>query len=147
MRELLYRYHGGTGMTLTALQQLFPSATPETWHQHINGGGSVENTAKVDATAYVGIDCIVLGNARVSGDAWVSGNAWEWSPLQIMGAKHFVSVSAYGMLSIGCQQHDIAWWKEHYRCGRQERRLRQEAGSGVSQLHRACAGVDEYPRG
>ena len=34
-------------------------------HQHANGGGWVADTANVDATAYVG------PNARVCGDAWV----------------------------------------------------------------------------
>jgi len=36
-------------MTLEQLQQIFPSATPDTWHQHVNPdgtpGGWVINTA------------------------------------------------------------------------------------------------------
>ena len=102
-------------MTLDKLRTLFPNATTETWHCHTNGGGWVQNTARVDATAYVGMDCIVIGNAQVT------GNAWEFSPLQIMGTKHFVVVGAYGLLSIGYEKHDIEWWKQHYRAvGRRE---------------------------
>ena len=38
-------------------------------HRHVNGGGWVADTARVDATAYVG------PMAQVSGEAWVSGEA------------------------------------------------------------------------
>lgn len=96
-------------MTLEQLQKLFPDATAETWHQHPNGGGWVQNTAKADTSCRVGVDCLVFGNARVY------GNAWGLSPLQIMGTKHFVNVSAYGMLQVGCIKGSIDWWKEHYR--------------------------------
>ena len=58
-------------MTLEKLKSIFPNATAKTWHQHLNGGGWVQDTAKVDASAYVNVDCLVIGNARVSGDAWV----------------------------------------------------------------------------
>ena len=60
-------------MTLSELQFTFPDATLETWHQHSNGGGWVENTATVDDTAFVGPDAVVSGDARVSGIA--SGSA------------------------------------------------------------------------
>ena len=62
-------------MTLSDLQFTFPDATEETWHQHFNGGGWVQNTATVDDTAFVGPGACVYGNARVSGNAWVHGNA------------------------------------------------------------------------
>lgn len=63
----------------------------------------------------------MFGDARVSGDAQVFGDAWEVSPLQIQGTRHFVVVCAYGKLAIGCMEHEIAWWKEHYRgVGRSE---------------------------
>ena len=60
-------------MTLQDLQKLFPEASESTWHQHPNGGGWVENTARVDASAYVGPDAVVYG------DAWVFGNARVYS--------------------------------------------------------------------
>ena len=37
------------------------------WHQHKNGGGWLNKTAKVDATSYVGENAIVWG--MVSGNA------------------------------------------------------------------------------
>jgi hypothetical protein len=54
-------------MTLEQLQEIFPDATAETWHQHPNGGGWVQNTATVDESAYVGKNALVYGNAKVSG--------------------------------------------------------------------------------
>ena len=51
-------------MTLEQLQEIFPEATLDTWHQHPNGGGWVQNTAHVDEFAYVGKDALVFGNAR-----------------------------------------------------------------------------------
>ena len=48
-------------MTLQELQILFPNATESTWHHHSNGGGWVENTARVDLSAYVGPNARVFG--------------------------------------------------------------------------------------
>ena len=61
-------------MTLSELQFTFPDATEDTWHQHSNGGGWVQNTATVATTAFVGPDAIVYGSAWVFGNARVSGN-------------------------------------------------------------------------
>ena len=108
-------------MTLEKLQQLFPTATAETWHRHANGGGWVQNTARVGPSVVIGTDCIVSGDAAVSGDARVYGDAWVISPLQIAGTKHFVNVCAEGLVQIGCMAHDIDWWKQHCRAvGRKE---------------------------
>ena len=53
-------------MTLTELQKIFPSATAETWHQHPNGGGWVENTARVSGDAWVFGDAQVFGDDKVT---------------------------------------------------------------------------------
>ena len=108
-------------MTLQELKKLFPSATLATWHQHLNGGGWVENTAYVSGAAQVSDNAQVSGDAQVSGAAQVSGDAWVFSPLQIQGTKHFICIAAKGILQIGCEAHTIPWWKEHYRAiGRRE---------------------------
>ena len=60
-------------MTLKELKKLFPTATDKTWHRHSNGGGWVENTAKVDISAFVGENARVCGNALVCGNARVCG--------------------------------------------------------------------------
>ncbi len=44
-------------------------------HAHPNGGGFVAETAKVDATAYVGSNASVLGYATVKGNARIDGYA------------------------------------------------------------------------
>ena len=44
-------------------------------HAHSNGGGFVADSAKVDATAYVGPNAMVLGNAQVLGKARVGDYA------------------------------------------------------------------------
>ena len=67
------------------------------WHQHPNGKGWVQNTARVDSSVYVfgsaqvfgnarvlG-DARVYGNAQVSGDARVSGDAWVSGSAQVSG--------------------------------------------------------------
>ncbi|MDC7119934.1 DUF6055 domain-containing protein [Cellulomonas fimi] len=45
-------------------------------HRHPNGGGWVDDAARVDATAYVGPHAVVRGDARVTGSARVEGRAW-----------------------------------------------------------------------
>ena len=69
-------------MTIEQLQKIFPTAAIDTWHQHPNGGGWVQNTAKVDDSAHVS------GSARVSGDAWVSGNAHVSGSARVSGYAH-----------------------------------------------------------
>ena len=55
------------------------------------------------------------------GNAWVSGNAWKESPLQIQGTRHFVTMSAYGYLNIGCHKKTFGEWEEQgERIGAQE---------------------------
>jgi hypothetical protein len=108
-------------MTLLELQQVFPDASAETWHQHTNGRGWVENTATIEPTVYIGPNAWVYGNAWVYDDARVYGNAWEKSPLQIQGTRHFLNACAYTEIAIGCHQQTIAWWLKHYQAvGRKE---------------------------
>src|SRR2546426_699353 len=83
-------------MTFEQLQAILPWAQADDWHQHPNGGGWVQNSARVS------------GNARVYGNARVS------SPLLIQGSRDCLSVSAHGRLSIGCETRAIEWWEEHY---------------------------------
>ena len=62
-------------MTLEQLQKIFPNATADTWHQHPNGGGWVQNTAKVAETAFLGKDAVVYGDAVVLWNSSISGKA------------------------------------------------------------------------
>ena len=106
-------------MTLEKLQEEFPSATLETWHQTADGGW-IENTAVVSGNARVFGDAQVYGNAQVSGDARmfgdarVFGDAWDKSPLQIQGTRHFCCMSSARILSIGCKQQTISEWVEQF---------------------------------
>ena len=59
-------------------------------HQHINGGGWVEETATVEKSARI------EERARVSGDARVSGAAW------VSGAADLISISPIGREANGC---------------------------------------------
>ena len=96
-------------MTLETLQLIFPNASNDTWHQHPNGYGWVENTAYVADTAYVGPDAQVSGNAlvygnsrvsgnaRVYGNALVSGNAWVSDNARVYGTAEVSGTSlVYG---------------------------------------------------
>jgi len=73
------------------LLAIHPNATVETWHQHPNGGGWVENTATVADSAYLG------DSSAVYGDAWVSGNAWVYGNAQVYGnARVYGNAQVYG---------------------------------------------------
>ena len=72
-------------MTLKELRNLFPDATLETWHQHPNGSGWVQNTATVSDNAYIGPSALVYGDAQVYGDAKVYGDAMVYGNAQVYG--------------------------------------------------------------
>ena len=73
---------------------MIANLTDDQQHQHPNGRGWVANTARVDATVFVGPHALVYGHAEItervcvvdsaqvsghaklSGDVIVSGNAW-----------------------------------------------------------------------
>lgn len=94
-------------MTIDELKKIFPDATPETWHQHPNGGGWVQNTATAAESAFVG------PNARVSGYAQVFGNARVSSPIQIQGSMNFINEASATLIQIGCMNGTAAWWAKH----------------------------------
>ena len=54
-------------------------------HQHANGGGFVADSARVDASVYVGPHAAVIGNATVSGNAVIDGYAMIAENAQISG--------------------------------------------------------------
>ena len=112
-------------MTIEQLRKIFPDATLETWHQHTNGGGWVQNTAHVDDTAWVSGDAQVFGDAQVygdarvfgdaqvRGDARVYGDAWEQSPFFVKGTSWSVTSSTWDKLQIGCKSLTVKEWLEH----------------------------------
>jgi len=91
------------------LLAIHPNATVETWHQHPNGGGWVENTATVADSAYLGDSSAVYGDARVSGDAWAA------SPLYIQGSRHPLTTSSLTTLTIGCTTRTMLEWEAQYK--------------------------------
>ena len=107
-------------MTLQKLQALHPNATKDTWHQHLNGGGWVENTALVHGTARVAGTARVSGTAQVHGTARVSGAANvssgnnSKSPLYIQGTRHTITVCSFECINIGCFTKSITEWMTCY---------------------------------
>lgn len=113
-------------LTFEQLQAELGPLKGNEWHTHPNGGGWVQNTARVDFTAYVCGNARVYGNAwvygnaQVYGDAWVYGNAWVYgdawafSPMQIQGTHHFVTTCTHTQIQIGCHQHPVSYWLQHY---------------------------------
>ena len=125
-------------MTIEDLQKLFPNATKDTWHQHPNGGGWVENTAQVDDSSCVSGSARVYGSAQVFGYAWVSVSAhvygsahvsgsasvygyakvyegeWVSSPLYLQGSKYSVCRCSKSNVMIGCEDHSIDEWLSRY---------------------------------
>jgi hypothetical protein len=92
------------------VQKFMPDAIESEWHRHSNGGGWVQNTAHVDAKAYVGPSARVCGDASVYGSARVCGGKWDKSPINMQLHPYAVTNSAPGMVSIGCQSHTIKNW-------------------------------------
>ena len=84
-------------MTKTKLEKTLAKQDLTGFHKHPNGGGWVEDTARVADTAYVGPDARVSGHAKVYGHArvydnakvceaaWVYGNAWVSGDAQVSG--------------------------------------------------------------
>ena len=105
-------------MNIEELRKFVPNATKTTWHQHTNGGGWVENSAVVAATAHVASTAQVYDTAQVYGDARVCGDAWDSSPLYIVGTRHTVGAASRTLLRIGCIFKPGAWWEaNNVRCG------------------------------
>ena len=131
-------------MTLIELKTIILNASADTWHQHENGGGWVENTAHVDETVYVGPNALVCGNARVGDHARVGGyamvggyarvigyaqvgdNAWVGDNARVCGGlinkrlpvyecKYTSNPAKPGYLRIGCQVHTFDEWRTNGR--------------------------------
>ena len=81
----------------------------------VSSGAQVFGNARVSGYALVSGHAQVSGNARVSGHAQVSGGEWESSPIQIEFCKHFVTNSAPGKITIGCQTHSFSDWLKYYK--------------------------------
>ena len=99
-------------MTQTKKRKKEP-AVPEGWHRHANGGGLVQDTACVDASAHVGPHARVYGSAWVSGSARVYGEARveddEWSetlPQMSIGRWHG-HMREVDVVAIGCQTSPV----------------------------------------
>jgi hypothetical protein len=73
-------------------------------------GGFIEKTENLDQSG----NAWVYGDAVVYGDARVYGNAWEKSPLQIQGTSWFVNMATTKIMKIGCQEHELQYWVEHF---------------------------------
>ena len=80
-------------MTLKELKIKFPAATLETWHQHENGGGWVENTVIVSGTARVEGSAIVAGTATVEGTVVVAGVAIVAGSARVSGSAVVAGVA------------------------------------------------------
>ena len=73
-------------MTIDELQRSFPDATLDTWHQHPNGRGWVQNTAHVAAGAYVGPSARVCDSALVYDSALVHDSALVYGSARVCGS-------------------------------------------------------------
>jgi len=81
-------------MTLKELQTLFSDANKKTWHQHPNGKGWIQNTAKVANTVWIGPNALVYGNAQIYDNVRVYGDAQVYGRARVCGDSN-VYGSAY----------------------------------------------------
>ena len=86
--------------------------TPAGFHRHPNGGGLVQDTAHVEASAFVGPNAQVAGDAQVTGDAQVAGNAQVSGNVWVYGdARVFGNVRVFGNAQVSgdAQVFGNAW--------------------------------------
>jgi hypothetical protein len=128
-----------------AIRKVYPwlPASSEGWHQHVNGGGWVQNTTNVsdkaqvcgealvydkaqvcgEALVYdkarVCGEALVCGEAQVCGEALVCGEAQVCegehtrSPIYIQGTRYFIACVGPGLIQSGCITKPLAWWLEY----------------------------------
>ncbi len=90
-------------MTFEELTKKFTVKLVESeWHKHSWGDGWVQNTVKVDETAFVGPNAIVCGNSKVlnkamifdnaiiSGDANISDEVWCFGDSEVTGKARVI---------------------------------------------------------
>ena len=128
---------------LQLLKSKFPNATLQTWDLHPNGGGWVQNTANVSASAFVGPDAIVYGNAEVYGKARVIDNARVFGNARVSDKAVIADdarVSGYSVV-IGAAVvygnalvEDAAWIEENAKVG-DDAKVYEKAGiSGSAEI-------------
>ena len=111
-------------MTLAELQTLIPTATADTWHQHLNGGGWVANSASVPESATVPPTAIIgplcsLGKGCSLGedasDAIDLGAFEGWR-------KVIYQKNGIAFIGAGCYQFTLAEARAHW-VDREDRQL------------------------
>ena len=66
-----------------------------------------------------------LSGADLSGANGLLPN--DLAPLQILATRHAIIVRTPGLIAIGCESHDIAWWRENCeKLGERERYTPQQ---------------------
>ena len=74
---------------------------------HVYGNARVYGNAEVSGAAHV------YGDADVYGDARLKAGRWTVPPLVIQGTRHLVRVVAPWIVVIGCEEHEVGWWRMH----------------------------------
>ncbi len=75
---------------------------PKGWHRHPNGGGLVQDTARVDPGAYVGQNSTVEGHAVVGPTACIGGKSRVLDFAYVDGMVLGSTVSADSSIEAGC---------------------------------------------
>jgi hypothetical protein len=66
-------------------------------------------------------------------------------PLQIAGTRHSLIVIKPGVLKIGCLEHPLAWWEEHYKAtGRAEKYTEQQVTEYRARIAHARAWMEAH---
>ena len=79
------RYPYGVTIEGAGIKQRRSDTAVSGGRRHSNGGGFVANTARVDASVYVGENARVLGYATVSGNARIDGHATVTGSAKVSG--------------------------------------------------------------
>jgi hypothetical protein len=108
-------------------------------HKHTNGGGWVADTARVDASAYVGPDAQVCGNAKVYGHAQLYGDARVYDYAKVYGHAQ-VYGNAHAVKTVK-EPVDEAWEKSRWVSGDDEEGAKAPAKTPAKTPVRARKGV------
>ena len=82
----------------------------------IGEGANIGAWAEIGAEANIGEGAKIGARAKIGAGANIGAWAvWNINPLYIVGTKHILCIPSQGIIKIGCIEHPVAWWEEHFR--------------------------------
>ena len=82
------------------------------WKIDSDGFSCGPNNVKI----WIAQSAIISKSARIGKSASIGeGAGFNITPLYILGTKHIVNIYSHTKIAIGCEIHNVVWWREHYK--------------------------------